>query len=79
MGKKWRCINVHPIIMSKKPAPDRLLNLLRCTCKTGCKTLACTCRKLGVDCSIMCKHCDTSCTNTAPAVISEDSLDDIVP
>ncbi len=44
-------------------APDKLLKLVSCGCKTGCGRL-CGCRKLGLHCSSMCSQCmGQTCTN----------------
>lgn len=49
--------------MTKDPAPESLLKILSCSRKKGC-TGACTCRKAGLKCSNMCKHCSgLTCTN----------------
>ena len=41
----------------KPPAPDRLLNLVRCKCTAYCQMSHCTCRNHGLTCSPMCGEC----------------------
>ena len=53
------------------PAPDTLMKVMRCNCKTNCDTRKCTCRKLGLECSIVCGECKgINCTNS-PHVSTE--------
>ena len=37
-----------PITMKQAPAPSDLLKVVRCGCKTGCKTSKCTCHTHGL-------------------------------
>ena len=53
-----------PVPMTKAPAPANLLKIIRCGCKTGCKTGQCTCKKMGVKCTSICSGCNgVSCFN----------------
>ena len=36
-----------PVTMKQASAPPKLLKVVRCGCKTGCKTMTCSCRKHG--------------------------------
>lgn len=45
-----------PLKASKDPAPDSILHTISCACKKGCRK-ACGCRKAGLKCSNICKHC----------------------
>uniref|UniRef100_A0A0A9Y436 Tesmin/TSO1-like CXC domain-containing protein n=1 Tax=Lygus hesperus TaxID=30085 RepID=A0A0A9Y436_LYGHE len=45
-----------PVQTTQPPAPEALLNSISCACKTGCKN-ACSCRKVGINCSAICAHC----------------------
>lgn len=48
----------------KAPAPEQLLNVIVCKCKTDCRSARCTCRKHGLECSVMCGECrGVSCMN----------------
>jgi hypothetical protein len=52
-----------PVRTKASPAPDNIMNLISCNCKTGCGS-TCGCRKAGVKCSILCGHCrGSACTN----------------
>lgn len=37
--------------------PEKFIKKFRCTCTSGCNKKACTCKKLGLTCSIFCKNC----------------------
>lgn len=52
-----------PVLTKKSPAPDTLLNLISCACTKTCEH-NCSCRKAGMRCSTICKHCQGgSCLN----------------
>ena len=54
-----------PIQTDRQPAPDKLLNVIRCKCKTECRTARCTGKKHGLECSPMCSDCrGLSCFNS---------------
>ena len=60
------------ITTDKPPAPDSLLKVIRCKCKTNCQTSRCTCKKHGLDCSAMCGECrGVSCLNATQAEMSD--------
>ena len=48
--------HLFPISMSKPAAPDGLLKVIRCSCKTDCRA-RCTCYKYNLRCTSMCKNC----------------------
>jgi hypothetical protein len=57
-------------------APDHLLHVIRCCCKTDCDTMRCTCKRHGLGCSTACGVCHgTSCANPVPITL-EDVLKD---
>ena len=61
-------------------APDRLLNIIRCTgkYKSRCDTRRCTCRKHGLDCTVACSECKVvNCSNCQPAASELDDHDEI--
>lgn len=61
-----------PIPTLQDAAPQELLKLISCKCAKGCN-VACSCRKAGLHCSIMCGFCQgKSCSNT----VDVDELDD---
>ncbi|ELU12774.1 hypothetical protein CAPTEDRAFT_192602 [Capitella teleta] len=52
-----------PVETTKGVAPQNLLKMVACGCKTQCGK-SCGCRKLGLKCSSMCSHCEgESCSN----------------
>ncbi|CAC5419297.1 unnamed protein product [Mytilus coruscus] len=55
----WLIVNgrLMPIKTKKQPAPQRLLSIIRCNCKTNCDTRRCTCKKHGLECNISCGEC----------------------
>lgn len=52
----WEVVNDNVITLTtdKLPAPEHIMKVIRCTCKTGCRTSACSCKKVGFECSIDC-------------------------
>ena len=51
-------------LKSKRPAaPEELLKMIRCNCKSTCEPKRCTCRKYGLDCTVACTDC-VSCSNS---------------
>lgn len=65
-----------PIYTNRTPAPEDLLHLIRCTCKTDCLTRRCSCRLYGLPCTAACAHCKgESCFNSAG---HEEEVDDLV-
>ena len=44
---------MYPYMTDIAPAPDSLLKMVKCNCKTDCKTARCSCKKHGLDCSYM--------------------------
>lgn len=47
-------------------APQTLLKVIRCNCRTGCNSMRCSCRKNGIECSTACGECRGVCENGAP-------------
>ena len=60
---------MNPIMIDKDPAPENLLKIVRCTCRTNCRSLRCSCRKHGVVCTKACTNCTETCNNI-PAIES---------
>ena len=53
-----------PVTTIEPPAPPNLLKIVRCSCKTGCKTMTCSCPKHGLKSTYSCKECrGVSCVN----------------
>jgi hypothetical protein len=54
-----------PTTTDRPPAPAHIMKIVRCTCQTGCRTLACSCRKVGFECTPACSTCKgLSCENS---------------
>jgi hypothetical protein len=64
--------NLFPIEMSQKPAPDFLLEIINCNCKSDCDTNRCGCRKTGLNCSGGCRECrGIDCSNARPITLTD--------
>ena len=75
----WYVLNgdLLPTLTSKAAAPDKLLNLISCKCKTGCER-ACGCKKAGLHCTVLCSVCHgNGCSNSAP-YLDDSDIDDII-
>ena len=46
-----------PVKATLPPAPERLLKVIRCGCKSSCDTKRCVCRKHGLVCTTACSDC----------------------
>ena len=65
-----------PVLTDKPAAPERLLKLVSCRCKSGWQKM-CSCRKLGIYCTVMCRGCNgQTCVNISKVDISNDADDD---
>ncbi len=66
-----------PITTNVLPAPQPIIEMVKCQCKTNCSTQRCSCRKSNLQCAELCS-CDTEYTNNEDCNIeNEDSDDDI--
>ena len=55
---------LYPITTDRALAPDYIMKVVRCMCTTWCKTLACSCMKVGFEFSSSCSTCKgLSCEN----------------
>ncbi|CAH1103809.1 unnamed protein product [Psylliodes chrysocephalus] len=79
----WKKVGdqLQPIICEMSPAPELLLNTIRCTCKTDtnepCGSGRCTCRGYGVECTeICCNYSGRDCTNSASKERVENNEED---
>ena len=76
-GWTMKGILVVPVMTDLQPAPDSLLHIVRCTCKSGCSTMRCSCRKNNLECSPACSQCrGYSCTNCSIVLKEHDASDD---
>lgn len=48
---------LYPIMTDLPPAPEKLLAVVTCACKSGCSTMRCSCRKHGLKCTHACSGC----------------------
>ena len=48
---------------TQPPAPTSVIQLRRCSCKTGCKTRRCSCLQNELQCTSLCKCFTLSCDN----------------
>lgn len=62
-----------PIMTDLPAAPQELLEIIRCNCKSGCHTMRCTCKKNGMDCSMACGECRGVCANLTTTTVESDS------
>ncbi len=63
-----------PVTTKVLPAPQAIIELVRCQCKTDCSTQRCSCRKNNLSCTELCL-CDTECTNDEDCNIGNDDDD----
>ena len=62
-----------PVQTDLPPAPQELLQIIRCSCKTDCSSLRCTCKKHDIECSVACKNCKGSaCMNSSQVEWDDD-------
>lgn len=66
-----------PVLTDRPPAHELMLAVIRCNCKTDCKTKRCVCKKNGLECSSACGVCKgESCLNSSAPDFDEECLDD---
>ena len=67
---------VYDAVMTKlPPAPETIIELNVCSCKTGCKTNRCKCKKNGnLNCTEMCKCENCENTNSGDMINVDDHL-----
>ena len=67
-----------PLHTSLAPAPDHLLQVIRCSYQADCSTMRCTCTKHNIECTPACGNCRGSgCMNTLCDSDEDDENDDI--
>jgi hypothetical protein len=72
---------LNPKMMTRDAAPQHLLRMISCGCTKGCGN-ACSCRKAGLKCSLVCRHCSgASCDNIPDIAVVDipegDDLSDV--
>lgn len=64
-----------PIETDRPVAPEKVLKMISCGCKTGCGK-ACGCYKAGLECSILCTVCTgLNCRNARAIDVQDDDTD----
>ena len=64
-GWELRQNQLVPVATDIGPAPEDLLNIIRCNCRKDCSSGKCSCRKHGLTCTAACGECrGTSCLNS---------------
>ena len=73
--------NLVPIMIDDLPAPTGLIELNMCSCKTGCSSGRCTCKKKNMLCTEMysCSHAyeNSDCKEKEDIYESEDEISDM--
>lgn len=65
-----------PVKTRLPAAPDQLINVIRCKCKSNCDNRRCSCRKHGLQCTTACTDCRSrSCSNAEQVEAEEDQND----
>ena len=66
-----------PTALDGPIAPDHVLNVVRCKCKSNCSSALCSCRKHGLTCVTACSNCHgETCTNIQTNEVAAASTDD---
>ena len=65
-----------PLLTENAEAPEFLLNIIHCTCKTGCASKQFRCVKHGLPCTESCVQCQLkgSCVNCEKTVQPEEDI-----
>jgi len=65
-----------PVMTHLLPAPQTLLSVVRCNCKTGCENSRCSCKKNGLACTFACGECQgINCLNRDNEIVEDEELD----
>ena len=67
----WTLTNnrLMPFKTDLSPAPESLLNMIKCACRINCDTMRCTCRKNGLECTSGCQNAVVSAVTTPATVL----------
>lgn len=57
-----------PLWTSLPPIWESCRELVRCNCKEGCKS-RCSCKNIGVSCTLLCKHCKGKCLTSSDSTV----------
>ena len=73
LGWQYRDERLVPLTTDLPVAPTRVLRIVSCGCKTGCRK-TCGCPRAGLYCSPMCSYCNGHiCSNIYALAVSQDS------
>ena len=77
----WKVVNrqMLPIATDVPAAPQELLEIISCRCKSGCNSMRCSCRKNRMDCSTACAECRGVCSNISASDSESDDDSDNTP
>ncbi len=64
-----------PLTTKVLPAPQAIIELVRCQCRTNCSTQRCSCRRNNLPCTELCV-CDIDCANDEDCNIGNEDDDD---
>lgn len=64
-----------PVYTDFPPAPDELLQVIRCNCQTDCCNMRCTCKKHYIKCSPACGNCRGSGCMNSDCLVSDEEQD----
>ena len=68
-----------PILNENDPAPENILHIISCDCKSGCER-NCECRRSGLNCSTMCGYCvGYGCENRSQILDEDDDTEEFEP
>ena len=65
-----------PIEMDLPPAPQELLQIIRCGCHGDCSSRTCSCRKYSRECTFACSNCKGSACSNSKAVDFHNQIED---
>jgi hypothetical protein len=75
----WHLVNgsLEPVATNLPLAPDIVLKMIKCQCRTGCTSALCSCRLNGHTCVSACSNCQgLTCANSGCKVIRQDSVNE---
>jgi hypothetical protein len=66
-----------PVKIRLPAAPDQLINVIRCKCKSNCDNRRCSCRTHGLQCTTACTDCRGRSGSNAEQVEAEEDQNDL--
>ena len=75
----WSLKNIlEPIKTDLAPAPDHILKVIRCSCKSGCSSNRCFCKRNGLQCTLSCTECNGITCKNCEKIDSENIMEDLL-